>query len=183
MPVPVELLGSHHQRAGFDCGNPALNEFLQRQAGQLSRKGFGKTYVALAADGLSVIGFLNLSAGQARTQSLPAYLKLPRYPVPILRIGRLAVDHAAQGQGTGRQLMAFALQLALDFSKSVGLYAVVIDAKHDKARAFYQTIGFIPTLDDPLCLYLPLSVLEKCPARVSAAPSNLAYRPSPLPSF
>ena len=183
MPVPVELLGSHHQRTGFDCGDLALNEFLQRQAGQLGRKGFGKTYVALAADGLSVIGFLTLSAGQAQTQSLPAHLELPRYPVPLLRIGSLAVDRAAQGQGTGRQLMAFALQLALDFSKSVGLYAVVIDARHDKAKAFYQTVGFTPTLDDPLCLYLPLCVLEKCPARVCTAPSNLAYRPSPVPGF
>ena len=161
MPVSIELLVAHHQRAGFDCGEPALNEFLQRQAGQLGRKGFGKTYVALAADGLAVAGFVTLSAGQVETQCLPAHLKLPRYPVPMLRIGRLAVDSRAQGQGTGRQLMAFALQLALDFSKSVGLYAVVIDAKDAKARAYYQAMGFTSTLDDPLCLYLPLSVLEK----------------------
>ena len=161
MPMPIELLAAHHQRAGFDCGEPALNEFLQRQAGQLGRKGFGKTYVALAADGLRVTGFVTLSAGQAQTQSLPAHLKLPRYPVPILRLGRLAVDRSAQGQGTGRQLMAFALQLALDFSKNVGLYAVVIDAKHDQIKDYYQAMGFQATLDDPLSLYLPLSVLEK----------------------
>ena len=161
MPMPIELLAAHHQRAGFDCGEPALNEFLQRQAGQLGRKGFGKTYVALAADGLRVTGFVTLSAGQAQTHSLPAHLKLPRYPVPILRLGRLAVDRSAQGQGTGQQLMAFALQLALDFSKNVGLYAVVIDAKHDQIKAYYQAMGFQATLDDPLCLYLPLSVLEK----------------------
>ncbi len=169
MPVSIELLAAHHERAGFDCGEPALNEFLQRQAGQLGRKGFGKTYVALAADGLAVAGFVTLSAGQVETHCLPAHLKLPRYPVPMLpmlRIGRLAVDRRAQGQGTGRQLMAFALQLALDFSKSVGLYAVVIDAKDDKARAFYQTMGFTSTLDDPLCLYLPVSVLEKAKPRV-----------------
>ena len=161
MPVAIELLATHHQRAGFDCGEPALNEFFQRQAGQLSRKGFGKTYVALAADGSRVTGFVTLSAGQAQTHSLPAHLKLPRYPVPILRVGRLAVDSRAQGQGTGRQLMAFALQLALDFSKSVGLYAVVVDAKHDRAKAYYESMGFAATLDDPLCLYLPISVLAK----------------------
>ena len=161
MPVSIELLAAHHQRAGFDCGEPALNEFLSRQAGQLGRKGFGKTYVALAADGLAVVGFVTLSAGQVETQSLPANLKLPRYPVPMLRIGRLAVDSRAQGQGTGRQLLSFALQLALEFSRSVGLYAVVVDAKHDKAKVYYQTMGFTSTLDDPLCLYLPLAVLEK----------------------
>ena len=161
MAVTIELLAAHHQRIGFDCGEPALNDFLQRQAGQLGRKGFGKTYVSLAADGLRVTGFVTLSAGQAQTHSLPAHLKLPRYPVPILRLGRLAVDRSAQGQGTGRQLMAFALRLALDFSKSVGLYAVVIDAKHEQAKTYYQTMGFHSTLDDPLCLYLPLAVLEK----------------------
>ena len=161
MSVLIELLAAHHQRAGFDCGEPALNDFLQRQAGQLGRKGFGKTYVALAADGLSVTGFVTLSAGQAQTHSLPAHLKLPRYPVPILRVGRLAVDRSAQGQGIGQQLMAFALKLALDFSKSVGLYAVVIEAKHDRAKAYYQSMGFQSTLDDPLCLYLPMAVLEK----------------------
>ena len=165
MPLPIELLAAHHQRAGFDCGEPALNDFLQRQAGQLGRKGFGKTYVALAADGLRVTGFVTLSAGQVQTHSLPAHLKLPRCSGPILRLGRLAVDSRAQGQGTGRQLMAFALQLALDFSRSVGLYAVVLDAKHDKARAYYQTLGFTSTVDDPLCLYLPIAVLENA-ARV-----------------
>ncbi|CAN5458010.1 GNAT family N-acetyltransferase [soil metagenome] len=161
MPVAIELLAKHHQREDFDCGEPELNEFLQRQAGQLGRKGFGKTYVALGADGLAVIGFVTLSAGQVETQRLPPKLKLPRYPVPMLRLGRLGVDRRAQGQGAGRQLLSFALQLALEFSRSVGLYAVVVDAKHDKARAYYQTMGFASTLDDPLCLYLPVSVLEK----------------------
>ena len=161
MPVAIELLAKHHQREDFDCGEPELNEFLQRQAGQLGRKGFGKTYVALGADGLAVIGFVTLSAGQVETQRLPPNLKLPRYPVPMLRMGRLGVDRRAQGQGTGRQLLSFALQLALEFSRTVGLYAVVVDARHDKARAYCQTMGFTPTLDDPLCLYLPVSVLEK----------------------
>lgn len=165
MPVGIELLAAQHQRAGFDCGEAALNEFLQRQAGQLGRKGFGKTYVALGADGLSVIGFVTLSVGQVQTPCLPPGLKLPRYPAPILRMGRLAVDRREQGQGTGRRLLSFALRLALEFSKSVGLYAVVVDAKNDKASAYYQTMGFTPTLDDPLCLYLPVSVLAKAVPR------------------
>ena len=165
MPVAIELLAAQHRRDGFDCGEPALNEFLQRQAGQLSRKGFGKTYVALGADGLSVIGFVTLSAGQVQTQCLPASLKLPRHPAPMLHLGRLGVDRRAQGQGVGRRLLSFALRLALEFSKNIGLYAVVVDAKNDQASAYYQTMGFTPTLDDPLCLYLPISVLEKAGPR------------------
>lgn len=165
MPLVIERLAAQHRREGFDCGEPLLNEFLQRQAGPLSRKGFGKTYAALGADGLSVTGFVTLSVGQVQTQCLPPGLKLPRYPAPILRMGRLAVDRRAQGQGVGRRLLSFALRLALEFSKSVGLYAVVLDAKDDQASAYYQTMGFTPTLDDPLCLYLPVSVLEKAGPR------------------
>lgn len=161
MPIRIERLAARHQRTGFDCGEPALNEFLQRQAGQLERRRFGKTYVALADDGTTVVGFVTLSVGQVATVALPPHLKLPRYPAPVLRIGRLAVDLGQQGKGTGQHLMSFALQLALEFSEQVGLYAVLVDAKHDKARAFYEALGFTATLDDPLCLYLPIATLQQ----------------------
>lgn len=161
MPVRIERLAAHHQRGGFDCGESVLNEFLQRQASQLLRKGFGKTYVALADDGVTVVGFVTVSAGQIQTTQLPPHLKLPRYPAPALRIGRLAVDRREQGRGTGQQLMSFSLQLALEFSRQVGVYAVVVDAKHEKAKLFYEALGFTATLDDPLCLYLPISTLQK----------------------
>ncbi|MDP2760479.1 MAG: GNAT family N-acetyltransferase [Sideroxyarcus sp.] len=157
----IQLLGKQHNRDGFDCGDAALNEFLQRQAGQQQRRGFGKTYVALAGDGATVIGFVIVSAGQIATASLPAQSKLPRHPVPILRIGRLAVDVRHQGKGTGQDLLAFALRLAVEFSQRVGLYAVVVDAKHDKAKAFYTRLGFIACIDSPLSLYLPVVTLEQ----------------------
>jgi len=161
MVVRIERLAPHHQRDGFDCGDVALNAFLNKQAGQLARKGFGKTYVALSDDGTAVRGFVTVSAGQVQVAHLAPHLKLPRYPAPILRIGRLAVDSGHQGQGMGQHLMAFALQLALDFSQQVGLYAVVVDAKHDKARVFYESLGFVGTLDNALCLYLPVATLQK----------------------
>ena len=161
MAVLIERLAAHHVRAGFDCGEGALNDFLQRQAGQLQRRGFGKTYVALAEDGLTVCGFVSVSAGQVATKQLPEGLKLPRYPAPMLRIGRLAVDSRQQGRGVGQDLLAFALRLALEFSQQVGLYAVLVEAKDNKARAFYTRLGFIETVDDSLCLYLPIATLAK----------------------
>lgn len=161
MVVRIERLGPQHQRAGFDCGEAALNEFLQRQAGQLERRGFGKTYVALAKDGIQVLGYITVSAGQVETQQLAPQLKLPRYPAPVLRIGRLGVDKLAQGNGIGRHLMAFALKMALEFSEQAGVYAVLVDAKNDKAGAFYKTLGFSTSLDDPLRLYLPIALLKK----------------------
>jgi GNAT superfamily N-acetyltransferase len=161
MALRIELVDGHAGRHSFDCGVAALNDFLSRQAGQQQRKGFGKTYVALA-DGEDVIGgFVTVSVGQVAATELPPDLKLPRYPVPILRIGRLAVDNRLQGQGVGHELLAFALHLALDFSERVGLYAVVVNAKDDRVAGFYRKLGFRPTLGDALCLYLPLAVLRQ----------------------
>ncbi len=162
--VVIQLLGAEHRREGFDCGDAALNDFLLRQAGQQQRRGFGKTYVALADDGVSVIGFVTVSAGQVATSALSSQTKLPRYPAPVLRIGRLAVDARYQGKGVGQDLLAFALRLAVEFSQRVGLYAVVVDAKHDQAKAFYVKLGFIVCVDNPLCLYLPVATLERAAA-------------------
>jgi GNAT superfamily N-acetyltransferase len=107
------------------------------------------------------LGFVTVSAGQVAASQLPPALKLPRYPVPILRIARLAVDTRHQGQGIGQDLLAFALRLALGFSRQASLYAVIVDAKRENAAAFYRKLGFMPTLDNPLCLYLPIATLRQ----------------------
>ena len=161
VPHPIELLEARHEREDFDCGNAPLNDFLRRQAGQQQRRGFGKTYVVLADNKVDVIGFVTVSVGQVEARALPSQLKLPRHPAPMLRIGRLAVDRRAQGKGIGRDLLAFALHLALEFAERVGLYAVVVDAKDAHAAEFYRCLHFEPTLDDALCLFLPLSTLTK----------------------
>ncbi|MDR3222008.1 MAG: GNAT family N-acetyltransferase [Candidatus Accumulibacter sp.] len=80
------------------------------------------------------------------------------------RINLLAVDGRYQGRGIGQDLLAFALRLAVDFSARIGLYAVVIDAQDDKnkkAAGICRRLGFLPTLDDPRCLFLPLSALKQ----------------------
>jgi GNAT superfamily N-acetyltransferase len=71
------------------------------------------------------------------------------------------VDARHQGHGIGQDLLAFALQLALEFSQQVGLYAVLVDAKDEKAKAFYTRLGFVETADDSLCLFLPIGTLAK----------------------
>lgn len=168
MACRIVALEAHHRRDAFDCGDLALNSFFSRVAGQQQRKGFGRTYVALSDSDHVPVGFVTVSAGQVATHSLPAALHLPRYPVPILRIGRLAVDLRYQRLGIGRDLLAFALQLAVEFSARVGLYAVLVDAKDERAAEFYRRLSFIATLDNPLCLFLPLSVLNK----TSGAPKS-----------
>lgn len=159
--VTIQLLSAAHQRADFDCNEATLNEFLLRQAGQQQRRGLGKTYVALADDGVTVTGFVTVSAGQVATASSAAQAKLPRYPAPVLRIGRLAVDTRHQGKGVGQDLLAFALHMAVEFSQQVGLYAVLVDAKHKQAKSYYVKLGFIVCADNPLCLYLPIATLAQ----------------------
>lgn len=161
MTIRIELFNGQAGREHFDCGVRTLNEFLARHAGQQQRKGMGKTYVALVDGEDAIAGFITLCAGQVATNALPTALKLPHYPVPILRIGRLGVDQRYQGRGIGQDLLAFALRLALEFSQRIGLYAVLVDAKDERAAAFYRRLGFRPTLDDALRLYLPLSVLRQ----------------------
>jgi GNAT superfamily N-acetyltransferase len=161
MAPRIDLLDGRHRRDGFDCGHAALNDFLRVQAGQLQRRGFGKTYVAVAENGIDVVGFVTVSVAQVATGALPTDLKLPRYPAPALRIGRLAVDRREQRKGLGQDLLAFALRLALEFSQRVGLYAVIVDAKDEDAARFYRRLGFESTLDDALCLFLPLATLAK----------------------
>lgn len=189
MALRIERLATHHQRGGFDCGDADLNQFLSQQVGQLARKNFCKTYVAVDDGSVAVMGFVSVSVGQAQTAQLSHQLKLPRYPEPILCIGRSAVDKTQQGQGIGQHLMSFALRMALEFSQKVGLYAVVVDAKNQTgphvpplrvahcpprgrvsprgcpagkpASAFYTALGFTATLDDPLCMYLPVATLQK----------------------
>jgi len=161
MALRIARLAAYHQRGGFDCGDADLNQFLSQQSGQLARKNFCKTYVSVADDGVAVLGFVSVSVGQTQTVLLPPQLKLPRYPAPILRIGRLAVDQKSQGQGISLRLLGFALQMALEFSQQAGLYAVVLDARHAQLGQLDAALGFTPTLDDPMCLYLPVATLEK----------------------
>ena len=159
-PHSFELLAKHHERVSFDCGVLALNEFLQKEANQQQRRNLNKTWVKATQEG-EIKGFVTLCVGQMSAQNLSAHLKLPRYPIPLLRIARLAVNKTFHGQGLGKELLAFSLDCALNLAKEVGLYAVFVDAKNAKAANFYQHFGFSPGLDNPLCLFLPLLSLQQ----------------------
>jgi len=93
--------------------------------------------------------------------SFPAGLKLPRYPVPVLRIGRLAVDRGAQGQRLGRALLCSALNLAPELAGRVGTHAVVVGAKNAAAREFYERLGFVAFRDAPLSLFLTVVTFRR----------------------
>lgn len=163
MKYRIEHLQSVHDRAPFDCGRDPLNTYLKRFAKQNQRKGIGQTYVALPADSSRVVGFYTLSAGSVRFQDLPSALRkgIPRYPVPIVHLGRLAVCQSAQGQGLGSALLVDAMKRTVATSRSIGIAGIGVIAKDDEARAFYQKYGFTPMVDETRHLFLPLATAMK----------------------
>src|SRR5687768_11581099 len=124
--IIIEKLSSYHDRSNFDCGVEELNSYLQKYSGQHERKGIGRTYVARKEDNTRVLGYYTISSSAVRFDVVPE--NLPRYPVPVALVGRLAVDLTARGQRLGETLLIHALRSAQLAARIVGIYAVVVDA-------------------------------------------------------
>ena len=140
--IRIRRLESNDDRSGFRSGNIELDRFFQRYAGQNQfRHHIGTTYVAIQAGGIT--GFVTVSSGEMMAEELPKPLRgrLPAYPLPILRVARLAVDERFQDHGIGRLLLRAMLELALEMRDRVGCTGVVVDAKPD-AVDFYSGLGF-----------------------------------------
>jgi GNAT superfamily N-acetyltransferase len=156
-------LGRDHERLTFDCGVPALNEYLQRYARQNHESGGAKTFVAVDPHQPHVIlGYYTITPGAIDFAAAPPSLakKLGRYQVPVFRLGRLAVSISLQGRGLGGDLMLAAGERALAVSVEVGGVALATDAKDEKAAAWYERFGALRLLDDPLKLVLPLDTIR-----------------------
>ena len=155
------LLDKSFDRSQFDCGVPPLNSFMVTQARQSQSKGFNRTYVAILSDDSDKVvqGYYSISMGQIDLSSLPSeqIKSLPKHPVPVGRIGRLAVNQSMKGKGLGRELLVNALVRIRDASQSIGAFAVVVDAKDESAKQFYQKFGFITFVNDPFALFLPIA--------------------------
>jgi GNAT superfamily N-acetyltransferase len=160
--VEIVRLDKSHRRKSFDCGVPALNEFLQRYAGQNERAGLSRTFVVADSESLAVRGYVTVRAGHVECESLPEHesKRLPRYPVPVLHVARLAVDNGAKGRGIGGQLLMYALYKSLTAAEEIGVWAVEVYAKDEEARVFHARFGFRSLLDDDYHLYLPLKTVR-----------------------
>ena len=159
-----EPIGRHHDRKGFDCGSPDLNEYLERYARQNHETGGAKTFVAVLPDEPTrILGFYSISPGAIEFARVPSKLtkKLGRYDVPVFRLGRLAIDLSRQGQELGGELLIAAGERALAVAAEVGGIALVIDAKEDQAARWYERFGALSLLDDPLTLVLPLGAIAE----------------------
>lgn len=142
--IEVRLLKESDDRSVFTSGHIELDRFFRQYAGQNQfRHYLGSTYVATSAG--VILGYATVSLGSMEFKELPETLrrKLPRYPLPILRLVRLAVDEQARGRGVGKLLMHSVFELARELSVKAGCVGVVVDAKPE-AIAFYATYGFEP---------------------------------------
>jgi GNAT superfamily N-acetyltransferase len=159
VPWSIERLTSAFETSGFDSGEPSLNSFLQRHALNNDKAGLGRTFVATEIGQPHIAGYFTLSTGSVRFDTVPDHAKkrLPKYPIPTVHMGRLAVDLKFQGKGLGEILLVDALRKASTASRSVGVYAVDVIALHDRAKRFYLKYGFVEMLDQPLHLFLSIA--------------------------
>jgi GNAT superfamily N-acetyltransferase len=155
----VEPLGTQHNRDAFDCEENSLNEFLKKYARQNDEKGLGRTFVAVKPGDPAIIGYYTIASGAVSFDTVPE--KLPRYPIPVAHLGRLAVDKQARGQGMGAFLLIDALRRIAQVADQMGIYAVEVYALNESAKQFYLKYGFTPLEDDPLHLYLPMKKIRK----------------------
>ena len=124
---------------------------------------WSRVFVASGDPPERIAGYYTLSAAGFEKDNLPAEVarRLPHYPVPAAVIGRLAVDLRNQGIGLGELLLLDAINRVVRAGDTMGVYAVVVDALHDRASAFYERYGFVPFPSRPLRLYLPLRTFDQ----------------------
>lgn len=144
MGLRIEPLAKHHDRAGFSCGQPDLDRWFRLQASQEERRDVERVFVAVDAE-LEVVGFYSLTTLSLSIENLPEEVarRLPRHDaIPAARIGRLARDERVRGQGVGELLLADAIHRILGVSRSIAVFAIVVEAQDESAVGFYEAFGF-----------------------------------------
>lgn len=162
MSFVVELLTRAHDRSSLECGEPALDEFIRRRARQNQERDISRTYVARRPAEARAVGFYTLTSGSLAFENVPEPVRrrLPRYPAPVVHLARLAIDRSASGQGLGEALLFDALGRAVRVADALGVFAVEVRTKHERAREFYLKYGFQPLVDDRFNLYLPIATIR-----------------------
>jgi GNAT superfamily N-acetyltransferase len=150
----IEKLNRSHVVEPFTCGQPELDRFLVRHALHAQQANSSQTYVAIS--GSEIVGFYTIVAGEIHHADAPERVVkgMPRHPIPLLVLARLAVHIKAQGHGIGSGLLLDALGRTLQVADVIGVRALAVHAKDDRAIAFYQHFGFTPSPSDPRHLFM-----------------------------
>ena len=155
----IEPFGQDHNREGFSCGIEPLDVYIRQQAGQDSKRNLAAIFI-MTADSKLIAGYYTLSAHSLNVNDLPLDLrkKLPRIPIPVTLLGRMAISTLLQRQGLGAYMLADALQRTWRGSQQIASWAMVVDTK-ENARDFYLANGFLALPDAPDRLFLPMKTI------------------------
>jgi predicted GNAT family N-acyltransferase len=160
----IVSLDKMHDKSEFNCGTDVLNQYLKIQAAQDAKKNVSVTYVLTSSVSEKILGYYTLSSIGIFPGELPeeTVRRLPRYPVlPGILLGRLAVDISCQGMSIGQYILIDALKRSLQVSNQIGIVAVIVDAKNERAISFYRHFGFIQLPENTHRLFLPISTIQK----------------------
>ena len=165
-----EPLSSDHELEGFDCGQPSLNAWLTLYARQADAAGSARTYVVADSRQRRVVGYHALTAAAVEREAATARVikGMPRYPIPVVVLARLAVDVSVAGRGIGAWLLRDAMTRSLAASETIGVRALLVHAIDAKAGRFYLRHGLEPSPTDEL----HLMILIKDIAAALAAADN-----------
>jgi ribosomal protein S18 acetylase RimI-like enzyme len=157
----VSTLDKSYHREAFDCGTQPLNDYIQKYALQDMKRQLSQSFVATYNNDDRILGYYSISASSFQRESLDEAKakKLPAYPVPAAIIGRLAVDRSQQRGGLGQFLLMDALYRIVAASRSMGVYAIIVDAKNEAACSFYKRYGFISFHDRHDRLFISLKTV------------------------
>ncbi len=150
----IEKLHRAHNVEQFTCGQPELDRFLIRHALRAQQANSSQTYVAVS--GNEVVGYYTIVAGEVADAQAPARVVkgMPRHPIPLLVLARLAVHTRTQGRGFGAGLLLDALGRTLQVADMIGVRGLAVHAKDEQASAFYRHFGFTPSPTDPRHLFM-----------------------------
>lgn len=160
--LKIELLAKKHNRAAFSCRFEVLNTYLKERASQEAKKQISAPFVLLEEGNNTVIGYYTLSGFGVVLDDLPEETakKLPKYPmVPATLLGRLAIDTRYEGRGYGVFLLMDALRRVFQATTDIASFAIIVDAKDDEARSFYEHYDFITFPDNEFRLFLPMKTI------------------------
>lgn len=157
----VQKLDASHEVDAFDCGKEPLDRFLQRHALVNQKAGSAQTYVVCRRE-QRVAGYYSLAVGAVEHADAPGRVGkgLARHPIPVMLLARLAIDRAEQGKGLGKALLKDALLRTAQAAEIAGIRALLVHAKDDEARAWYEQFDFEPSPTDPYHLFLLMKDLR-----------------------
>ena len=153
------VISASHELSDFECGEPSLDEWLKKRALKNHTAGASRCFVVCR--GLTVVGYYSLSAGAiGHTEAPKAMRRNMPDPLPVLLLGRLAIDRRYHNQGLGQALLRDAMLRAVSVGRDAGVFAILVHAISEPARRFYLSRGFVESPLQPMTLLVTLATVQ-----------------------